>query len=167
MSLNRGIRKPPCGCYRCRYEAWRQRAVLRRRIGMRPPARPAKHPAMTLRIPCPCGTSRLSSRMEQKQEEGTMQSDPVNPSHYKGDYAMRVIEDFESTFKGHCHQVPTAGREERPRVAGLAEGRMVPATEDRKSSTHRHPVPITVILPIRNLPGKRKIESWNTSYSPS
>ena len=55
MSLNRGIRKPPCGCYRCRYEAWRQRAVLRRRIGMRPPARPAKHPAMTS-IPCPCGT---------------------------------------------------------------------------------------------------------------
>ena len=25
-------------------------------------------------------------------------NDPVNPAHYKGDYVMRIIEDFELTF---------------------------------------------------------------------
>ena len=26
------------------------------------------------------------------------ESDPVNPAHYKGDYVMRIIEDFQLDF---------------------------------------------------------------------
>lgn len=45
-------------------------------------------------------TKRALEIKPTEAENKSMQAvlDPVNPAHYKGDYVMRVIEDFELDF---------------------------------------------------------------------
>lgn len=51
--MSREAGKPPCPCYRCRYNRWRKNAKLRESIGMKfIPPRPVKDPSQPK--PCPC-----------------------------------------------------------------------------------------------------------------
>ena len=97
-----------------------------------------------------------------------MQSDPVNPSHYKGDYAMRVIEDFELDFlKGTVIKyLLRAGKkddelQDLQKAEWYLQRKIANLQRTQSSRTDNSDSPDS------KSSGKRKIESWNTSYSPS
>jgi hypothetical protein len=37
-------------------------------------------------------------KLQKKRDGLSVESDPVNPAHYQGDYVMRIIEDFKLGF---------------------------------------------------------------------